>query len=106
MALGLKPGRLARLILLESGLMGAMGAFFGALIGGLITWYFSVYGFTYPGLEEMASQFNLPGRMYPAVTIPSLLLGPAVVFVFSLLATIYPAVRLNGLHPVEAMRSA
>ena len=105
MALGLKPGRLGRLVLLESGLMGAMGAAFGALLGGLLTWYFSVYGFTYPGLEEMASQFNLPGRMYPAVTVPSVLLGPAVVFLFSLLATIYPALKLNSLRPVEAMRA-
>ncbi len=105
MALGLKPGRLGRLVLLESGLMGGMGALFGILVGGAITGYFSVYGFTYPGLEEMASQFNLPGRMYPAVTVPSLVLGPAVVFVFSLLATVYPAWRLNKLKPVEAMRA-
>ena len=78
----------------------------GILLGGLVTWYFSVYGLTYPGLEEMASQFNLPGRMYPAVTVPSLVLGPLVVFLFSMLATIYPALRLNALQPVEAMRAA
>lgn len=105
MSLGLKPDRLARLIMLESGLMGGLGAVFGIIFGGLITLYFSVYGLTYPGLEEMASQFNLPGRMYPTVSVPSLVIGPAVVFVFSLLATIYPALRLRGLNPVEAMRA-
>ncbi len=106
MALGLRPGRLGRLVLLESALMGAMGAVVGILLGGLLTLYFSVNGFTYPGLEEMASQFNLPGRMHPAVTVPSLVLGPLVVFLFSLFATIYPALRLNALRPVEAMRAA
>lgn len=106
MALGFRPGRLGRLVLLESALMGAIGAAVGILLGGLLTLYFSSNGFTYPGLEEMASQFNLPGRMYPAVTVPSLVLGPLVVFLFSLLATIYPALRLNALRPVEAMRAA
>jgi ABC-type lipoprotein release transport system permease subunit len=106
MALGLRPGRLGKLVLLESAFMGAMGALAGIVLGGLVTLYFSKNGLTYPGLEEMAAQFNLPGRMYPAVTVPSLVLGPLVVFVFTLLATIYPALRLNALKPVEAMRAA
>ena len=105
MALGLRPGRLGRLVLLESAFMGAMGGVAGIVLGGLVTLYFSTNGLTYPGLEEMAAQFNLPGRMHPAVTVPSLVLGPLVVFLFTLLASIYPALRLNALQPVEAMRS-
>jgi putative ABC transport system permease protein len=104
MALGLRPGRLGRLVLLESAFMGAMGGVAGIVLGGLVTLYFSTNGLTYPGLEEMAAQFNLPGRMHPAVTVPSLVLGPLVVFLFTLLASIYPALRLNALRPVEAMR--
>ncbi len=106
MALGMRPGRLGGLVMLEAALMGALGAVVGAALGGLVTWYFSVNGLTYPGLEEMASQFNLPGRMYPAVTVPSLTIGPAVVFLFSLLAALYPALRLHRLRPVEAMNAA
>jgi ABC-type antimicrobial peptide transport system permease subunit len=34
-----------------------------------------------------------------------LLLGPSVVFVFTILAALYPALRLHRLHPVEAMRA-
>ncbi len=105
LALGLRPGRLGRLVLLESAFMGAMGGVAGIVLGGLVTLYFSTNGLTYPGLEEMAAQFNLPGRMHPAVTVPSLVLGPVVVFLFTLLASIYPALRLNALQPVEAMRA-
>ena len=106
MSLGLKPGSLARLVLLESALMGMLGVVAGALIGGLVTQYFSVNGFTYPGLEEMAAQFNLPGVMRPRVTILSLFSGPLVVLLFSILASLYPALRLYRLAPVEAMRAA
>jgi len=104
MALGLTPGRLGRLVLLETAIMGVMGLILGALLGGLVTWWFSLSGFAYPGMEEMAAKFNLPARFYPQVTALSLFIGPAVVFVFSLFAAIYPALRLNRLRPVDAMR--
>jgi ABC-type lipoprotein release transport system permease subunit len=106
MSLGLKPGRLGRLVMLETTLMGLMGVFLGAIAGAIITSWFSVNGLTIPGMEEMAAQFNLPARMYPQVTWLSLIVGPMVVFVFTLLAAIYPALRLRWLHPVEAMRAA
>lgn len=106
MSLGLKPGRLGRLVMLETGLMGIMGVFLGALAGALVTSWFSVNGLTIPGMEDMAAQFNLPSRLYPQVTWFSLLIGPMIVFAFSLLAAVYPALRLNWLHPVAAMRAA
>jgi ABC-type lipoprotein release transport system permease subunit len=106
MSLGLKPGRLGRLVILETAMMGLMGVVLGALAGAIVTSYFSVNGLTMPGMEEMAAMFNLPSRLYPQVTWLSLLIGPLVVFVFSLLAAIYPALRLRWLHPVAAMRAA
>ena len=78
----------------------------GVDIGGAVTLWLGVSGFAYPGMEEIASKFNLPDRMYPRVTLVSLLAGPAVVMLFSLLATLYPALRLHRLRPVEAMRAA
>jgi ABC-type antimicrobial peptide transport system permease subunit len=106
MSLGLTPGRLGRLVLLETTMMGLMGIALGALIGGVITYWLGIVGFSWPGMEEMAGKFNLPSRIYPTVTLTSLLAGPAVVMLFSLLATLYPALRLHRLHPVEAMRAA
>jgi ABC-type lipoprotein release transport system permease subunit len=35
-----------------------------------------------------------------------MMLGPAVVFLFSVLASVYPALRLFRLQPVQAMRAA
>ncbi len=106
MSLGLKPGRLGRLVILETALMGTMGVILGVIAGAMVTSWFSVNGLSIPGMEEMAAQFNLPARMYPQVTWLSLSAGPMVVFVLSLLAAVYPALRLRSLHPVEAMRAA
>ena len=105
MALGMKPGRLGRLVMLETALMGLLGFLLGSAAGALLTYWLSVNGLSYPGMEEMAANFNLPGRVYPQVSLTKTVFGPAVVFVFTLLAAVYPAWRLRRLHPVEAMRS-
>ena len=106
MSLGLKPGRLGRLVILETALMGVMGVIFGAIAGAIVTYYFTTNGLSLPGMDEMAAQFNLPARMYPQISVATLLAGPMIVFSFSLLASLYPALRLRWLHPVEAMRAA
>ena len=105
MALGLKPSRLARLVMLETGLMTLLGLSIGVMLGGAITAWLSVVGFTYPGMAEMGAKFNLPERMYPTISVLSLLLGPGIVAAGSLLAAIYPALRLNRLQPIDAMRA-
>ncbi len=106
MALGIRPRRLAWLVMLETILMACLGLAIGVLLGWLVARYFHAVGFQYPGMEEMAEKFNLPGRMYPSVTFFTMMLGPSVVFLFSLAAAVYPALRLFRLHPVQAMRAA
>jgi putative ABC transport system permease protein len=106
MALGLKPGRLGRLVLLETAIMGIMGSLLGAIAGAFVTSWFTANGLAFPGMDEMAARFNLPARMYPQVNAFSLLVGPTVVFLFTLLAALYPALRLRWQNPVVAMRAA
>ena len=105
MALGVKPARLGSLVITETVVMAGLGLAIGALLGVAMTWYLSVVGFSYPGMAEMAERFNLPDRMYPSLSVVSIMLGPGVVFLFSLLASIYPAARLFFLQPVAAMRA-
>jgi ABC-type lipoprotein release transport system permease subunit len=104
-ALGIKPVKLASLVMLETALMALIGLVIGLLLGWLVAGYFNQVGFSYPGMEEMAGKFNLSDRMYPNLSPLSLLLGPCVVFIFCLLAAVYPSLRLFRLQPVEAMRA-
>ena len=106
MSLGLTAGRLGRLVMLETTMIGLLGLALGVFLGSLVTYWFALNGFTYPGLDEMAVQFNLPDRIYPDLNAISLLVGPGIVFVASLVAAVYPAARLHWLHPVQAMRVA
>ena len=105
MSLGLKPGQLGRLVMLETAFLGLLGLVLGAIGGAILTAYFSVNGLSIPGMEEMSANFNLPGRVYFEPTLLTMAIGPSVVFIFTLLAAAYPALRLYKLHPVEAMRA-
>ena len=105
MSLGVTPGRLGRLVILETAMMALAGLFLGAVVGGLITQWFGINGFSYPGMDQLAANFNLPSRFYPQVTLLTLFIGPVVVFIGSILSSLYPALRLHFLHPVEALRA-
>ena len=82
-----------------------LGLAIGVGIGILVVAYFNAVGVYFPGMEEAAARYNIPGRMYPSTTPTALLLGPLVVFLFSIIASVYPATRLFRLNPVQAMRS-
>ena len=49
------------------------------------------------------AQFGLPGVIHPKLSFVTFTLGPAVIFVFTLLASLYPALRIRKLQPIEAM---
>jgi ABC-type antimicrobial peptide transport system permease subunit len=105
LALGMRPGQLARLVAMESLLMALLGLALGVFFGWILTAYLAVVGFAYPGMDELMVRFNMPGRMYPEVSLLSLLWGPAVVVLGAMIAAIYPALRLFRLAPVQAMRA-
>ena len=105
MALGVNPARLGSLVMTETAVMSGLGLAIGSALGFMLTWYLSVVGFSYPGMEEMTERFNLPDRMYPSLSVLSIMLGPGIIFICSLLASIYPALRLFFLQPVSAMRA-
>ncbi len=105
LALGLTPGRVGWVVMLESLLMGLAGFSIGAATGAALNMYFAINGFSYSGMQEMGARFNLPAEFYPEVSLIALTLGPGAILIATLLAAIYPALRIRGLQPVEAMRA-
>jgi len=105
MAMGTTPGRLTRLLLLESTALTLLGTVIGIIAGSLVTWYFQVHGILISGTSEMMRQYGLPERMYPQLSALSIAIGAGLVLVITLVTALYPALKVRRLRPVEAMRA-
>lgn len=106
MAIGTTPGRLTKVLLIESMTMTLIGIVAGIIVGSLITLYFQVHGIDFSGASEMLSQFGITGRMYPKLSWLSAVSGPLAVLMITFCAALYPALKVRRLQPVEAMRAA
>jgi ABC-type lipoprotein release transport system permease subunit len=103
MALGTTPGRLVKMVMLESMLMTLVGIFTGIVLGVALTWYFQVHGIVLAGSSEMLKQYGISGALYPRLTWFSIITGPTLVFLITLGAAIYPALKIKKLKPVDAL---
>ena len=103
MALGTTPGRLIRVLLMESMTMTAIGILCGIAAGVLLTWYFQIHGIALGGADDILKQFGIPDRIYPRLSFWSMAIGPAAVFVITFFTALYPALRVRRLRPIAAL---
>ncbi len=103
MAIGTTPQRLVKLLLYESGLMTVVGVCMGIVIGCGVTWVFQVYGIDMSGSSEILEQYGMSGRIYPRLSPVTALAGPLLVWIITLAVALYPALKIKGMKPVEAM---
>ena len=106
LAVGTTPGRLAKLLLLESSTITLIGIAFGIILGSLVTWYFQVHGILISGASELMRRYGLPERMHPQLSGLSIAIGAGIVLVITILTALYPALKARRLRPVEAMMAA
>ena len=103
MAIGTTPGRLSKILLLESTTITLVGLVFGIIAGSLVTWYFQVHGIVISGASELLRQFGLPERMHPQLSVLSASIGAGIVLAITILTALYPALKVRRFKPVEAM---
>ena len=106
MALGMRPLQIGRMVWVETVLLLVLGLVLGMLLGAALTSYFARSGIVFGQAQEIFAQFGLSGAMYPKLSPLTLLAGPAVIAVGTLLAGFFPFWRVYRLEPVPAMRAA
>ena len=105
--LGLEPGKLARIFLIQGALIGVGGTLCGAIVGLALAANLET---VLPWLEQTLGFQIMPGDVYYVTQVPSeirlrdVLLIPGFAVAISLLATAYPSRRAARIEPAEALR--
>ena len=102
-AVGTRPVRMALIILFEAGALSVLSIIIGGAVGFAVTYAYSVWGIDYVGIEFAGVTFR--ELIYPTLRATQFTVFPLVVFLFTLLAGIYPAVFAGRLTPSRAMQS-
>jgi ABC-type lipoprotein release transport system permease subunit len=111
LALGAAPGRIVRMVLIESVLLGLIGVVIGSVIGMAIVLTTAHTGINYAILagakvEDIAfGGISVSYIIYPEFEPRYVLFGIAAVMMTSIAAASWPALVAARLEPVEAMRS-
>jgi ABC-type lipoprotein release transport system permease subunit len=105
LAVGMRRGKLLRLVLVEAMLLGLAGLAVGNAIGLTLTAYFGATGIDVGAFE--AGLRTMPGLsdvLYPAVRLDRSVMVSALVFAIAGLGALYPAAKAATLEPVQAIR--
>ena len=105
MAIGTTPSRITKLVMFESACMTIVGIVLGIFIGSLVTLYFQKHGIYIAGTEDILKQYGIPDRLYPRLSLISAAAGPLVIFLITFVSSVFPALKIRKLKPVEAMNN-
>jgi lipoprotein-releasing system permease protein len=105
--LGLSPGSVTLVFMIQGTLIGLVGTLFGVVTGVIVA---SNVDVIVPALERFFHTQFLPTGVYPITELPADMKLSDVVriailsFTLSVIATIYPAIRASKTQPAEALR--
>lgn len=105
MAIGMKRGRIFRMIMWESTMMSLFGGLLGVILGLGLT---LITGRTGVSLETYKSGFEAMGYdsvVYPIIDWPLTINVIVLVLITGIVAAIYPAWKALQLNPAEALRT-
>lgn len=104
-ALGLRPGQIRRLFLLEGGIMGLLGSSVGAVVGAVTLKVLVRVGIPMPGVTDVDKTLLIPARLYPRFSADVLAFAFVAGIAVTLVAVFWPSTQAARLKPTEALRA-
>ena len=101
-AVGTRPFGMARVILFEAGALAVVSIGLGMVLGFLVTALLNYTGIDYTGIEMVG--VTIQEFIYPIMTVEQFIIYPVWLFIFTIIAGIYPARYAAKMSPAAAMR--
>jgi ABC-type lipoprotein release transport system permease subunit len=105
-ALGMKPGQISILFVLEGTMMGMVGLAFGIVLGVALNFLLGRVGLDYSQFASMTEYMALiSGRIYPTLGVQNLLQRGLTVVIITILSSLYPAYEAAQSEPAMALHT-
>ena len=101
-AVGTRPFGMARVVLFEAGALAVVSIGLGAILGFFLIAVLTRVGINYTGIEMMG--VTMQEFIYPVLEVQQFIIYPISVFIFTIIAGLYPARYVAKMAPVDAMR--
>jgi len=100
-AVGTRPRQAAQLMVMEAGALALIAIAMGIVIAFIVNGLLMHYGIDYSGSEFVVT---LRDPIYPVLTVTQFTLYPLLLFIFTCLVGLYPAIYAARLTPAKAMK--
>ena len=101
-AVGTRPFGMARVILFEAGTLAIVSIGLGVILGFVLTAVFAHVGINYTGIEMMG--VTIQELIRPIMKVEQFTVYPVWLFIFTIIAGLYPARHAAKISPATAMR--
>ena len=101
-AVGTRPFGMARVILFEAGALAIVSIGLGAILGFVVTAVFAHVGIDYTGIEMTG--VTIQELIRPIMKVEQFTVYPVWLFIFTIIAGLYPARHAAKISPATAMR--
>ena len=101
-AVGTRPFGMARVILFEAGALAIVSIVLGMVLGFLVTILLNQIGIDYTGIEMVG--VTMQELIHPVMTVEQFIIYPVWLFIFTIIAGLYPARYAAKMSPAAAMR--
>ena len=103
-AVGTRPFGMARLIIFEAGALAIVSITLGVVLGFVLTATLAHLGLDLKGIEMMG--VTIQEFIHPVLSVEQFIIYPISVFIFTIIAGLYPAWHVARMTPVDAIRQS
>lgn len=104
-SIGTRPGQVVSMILYESCFISIMGVFLGIFLGWAMSYYFKVNPLDYSEYAKELSSWGISTTVFPTdATAKNITMSALIIFVLTIIFSLFPALKASRLKPVDAIR--
>jgi putative ABC transport system permease protein len=104
LSIGMKTGKIFRMVILEAFVLGIFGTIIGLIFGFFFYWLLSIYGIDFSIFSESLRSFGMDNVLYPVMDPVIIINSFLMIPIAAVIGAIYPARKAIKLQPTEAMR--